>query len=65
MASDRYLEDGSFLKLREITLGYTLPVDWGEAFEAEIFAHICYGAEPADMDQVFGNGSRGELHAFA
>lgn len=28
MASDRYLEDGSFLKLREITLGYTLPVDW-------------------------------------
>ena len=28
MASDRYLEDGSFLKLKEITLGYTLPVDW-------------------------------------
>ena len=28
MASDRYLEDGSFLKLKDITLGYTFPVDW-------------------------------------
>ncbi|MDR2683025.1 MAG: SusC/RagA family TonB-linked outer membrane protein, partial [Dysgonamonadaceae bacterium] len=32
LPSDRYVEDGSFLRLKYITLNYTVPSDWVKKF---------------------------------
>lgn len=36
--STRYLEDGSFLRLRTVSLGYTLPKDWTKGFGVRVYA---------------------------
>jgi hypothetical protein len=39
--SDRYIEDGSYLRVKNITLGYTLPAKWTKAIKLDnVRAHI-------------------------
>lgn len=35
--SDRYIEDGSYLRIKNITLGYTFPKRWMEKVKIENF----------------------------
>ena len=36
--SSRFLEDGSFLRLRTVSLGYTLPKDWTKGLGVRVYA---------------------------
>ena len=31
---DAYIQDGTFIRLREVSLSYTLPLKWAQAFRA-------------------------------
>jgi TonB-linked SusC/RagA family outer membrane protein len=38
--SDRFLEDGSFLKIRNVTLSYNLPKQWTKVMRVKVYANI-------------------------
>jgi hypothetical protein len=38
--SDRFLEDGSFLKVRNVTFGYNLPKQWTKNVKVKFYANI-------------------------
>lgn len=38
--SDRFIEDGSFLKIRNVTLGYNLPKQWTNFMSIKVYANI-------------------------
>lgn len=63
--SDRYIEDGSYLRIRNITLGYTLPASVSSKWMIEnirVYANIvsllasCYSCRPAV--RIFSTGLR-------
>ena len=72
-SSDRFLEDGSYIRLREATLSYSLPVSLTERFgvsNARVFVqgtnlitwhHMSVGDPEGTTGAATGNLNRGEL----
>ena len=58
--SSRYLSDGSYVRLKTVTLGYSLPVALIERANLSRLARIRVGPEPAHLHRLRGLGPRGE-----
>jgi hypothetical protein len=57
-SSTRWMEDGSYLRLKTVTLGYNLPESLLEADVHQVGPLLHHGAEPAHVHQVPRRGPR-------
>ena len=56
---DRSIEDGSFLRLKNISLGYTFSDEILDKTPFSFCQDLCFGSEPMDVDQLYRIQSRG------